>query len=55
MPATAATALIAAMDCFKLGTVFRFMVISVLLAGLQRPFAGTLKMATGCDGRITGI
>ncbi len=37
MPATAATAPIAAIDCFKLGTAVRFIVISVVWAGREWP------------------
>jgi len=37
MPATAATALIAAIDCLKLGTIVRFIVISVVWAGREWP------------------
>ncbi len=37
MPATAATAPIAAIDCLKLGTVVRFIVISVVWAGHEWP------------------
>ncbi len=40
MPATAATAPIAAIDCLKLGTVVRFIIVSVVWAGREWPLPG---------------